>query len=291
MKAIRDMNLPKFVADDVPLFNALFQDLFPNIDMVETVNQELCDSVEATLKTMNLQNNHSQVSKILQLYDSMVTRHGNMLVGKTLSGKSTCWKVLKASLNSLHKQKPNEHPLVKHEVLNPKSITINDLYGVMDLNSMEWSDGVLSSMMARLCRDETTDLRWMILDGPVDTIWIESMNTVLDDNKVLTLLNGDRISLPSQVGLLFEVENLSVASPATVSRAGMIYLDINDLGWESYAQTWIDSYKDDLIRDTLHELMQKWIPKVLKAKQSCKELVPIPNTAVIISFCKLLDSF
>jgi dynein heavy chain len=51
-------------------------------------------------------------------------------------------------------------------------------------------------MMARLCRDESNDLRWMILDGPIDTLWIESMNTVLDDNKVLTLLNGDRISLP-----------------------------------------------------------------------------------------------
>lgn len=146
---------------------------------------------------MNLQNSSAQISKILQLYDSMVTRHGNMLVGKTLSGKSTCWKVLKSSMNSLHKLKPSEHPLVKHEVLNPKSITNNDLFGVMDLGTMEWTDGVLSSMMARLCRDESNDLRWMVLDGPVDTLWIESMNTVLDDNKVLTLLNGDRISLPA----------------------------------------------------------------------------------------------
>ena len=90
-------------------------------------------------------------------------------------------------------------------MLNPKSITINDLFGFMDIQTMEWTDGVLSAMMARLCRDESTDLRWMILDGPIDTLWIESMNTVLDDNKVLTLLNGDRISLPNQVGLLFEV--------------------------------------------------------------------------------------
>lgn len=95
-------------------------------------------------------------------------------------------------------------------------------------------------MMSRLCKDESNDQRWMILDGPVDTLWIESMNTVLDDNKVLTLLNGDRISLPNQVGLVFEVQDLAVASPATVSRAGMIYLDINDLGWRPFLESWID---------------------------------------------------
>lgn len=65
------------------------------------------------------------------------------------------------------------------------------------------------------------------------------MNTVLDDNKVLTLLNGDRISLPPQVGLVFEVEDLAVASPATVSRAGMIYLNISELGWNSILQSWV----------------------------------------------------
>ena len=134
----------------------------------------------------------------------MLTRHGNMLVGRTLAGKSTSWKLLKASLNALAKTNKN-FVHVRHEVLNPKSITINDLFGFMDIQTMEWTDGVLSAMMARLCRDESTDLRWMILDGPIDTLWIESMNTVLDDNKVLTLLNGDRISLPNQVGLLFEV--------------------------------------------------------------------------------------
>lgn len=79
----------------------------------------------------------------------------------------------------------------------------------------------------------------MILDGPVDTLWIESMNTVLDDNKLLTLLNGDRISMPSNMGLIFEVEDLSQASPATVSRCGMVYLDHTDLTWEPIAKSWM----------------------------------------------------
>ena len=99
-------------------------------------------------------------------------------------------------------------------------------------------------MMSRLCKEESEAQRWMILDGPVDTLWIESMNTVLDDNKVLTLLNGDRISLPSQVGLVFEVQDLAVASPATVSRAGMVFVNINDLGWRPFIKSWVSKKKD-----------------------------------------------
>lgn len=132
----------------------------------------------------------------------------------------------------------------------------------------------------------------MILDGPVDTLWIESMNSVLDDSKLLTLNNGDRIGLTSNVRLLFEVENLSVASPATVSRAGMIYLDIEELGWRPYVNQWILSKPgSDEHREFINELFEKYVPKVLKVKKTqCKELVPTSETACVINLCKLFDS-
>ena len=122
------------------------------------------------------------------------------------------------------------------------------------------------------------------------------MNTVLDDNKVLTLLNGDRINLPPQVGLVFEVEDLAVASPATVSRAGMVFLNLNDLGWAPYFQSWLTlKVKDEIVQDSLKELVNKWFDKMFEKKRwmkdDFKEHVPSLEISIIIAFTKLIDAF
>jgi dynein heavy chain len=82
------------------------------------------------------------------------------------------------------------------------------------------------------------------------------MNSVKDDNKILTLINGERIAMPEQVSLLFETEDLSVASLATVSRCGMVYCDYSDLGWTSHIESWITSKKEKVW--TQNPLMAKF---------------------------------
>ena len=77
----------------------------------------------------------------------------------------------------------------------------------------------------------------MIFDGPVDALWIENMNTVLDDSMTLCLSNGERVKLKPQMRMLFEVLDLAVASPATVSRCGMVYLDDSVVGYSAIVKT------------------------------------------------------
>ncbi|XP_075968107.1 dynein axonemal heavy chain 2 [Anarhichas minor] len=290
LMAMKDMNIAKMSSADVPLFNGITHDLFPGVEIPIIDYGKLKEAIEVELRRSGLQVTRFTVTKVIQLYETKNSRHSSMLVGKTGSAKSVTWRTLQIVLSSLHHKGELGFNLVQDYPLNPKAMSLGELYGENDLSTNEWSDGVLPSLMRSACADEKPDEKWIVFDGPVDTLWIESMNSVMDDNKVLTLINGERISMPEQVSLLFEVENLAMASPATVSRCGMVYNDYTDLGWKPSVQSWLDKRPEAEVNH-LKRLFEKYIESTLNfKKRNCTELIPITELNGVTSLCRLYDS-
>jgi len=294
MRALRDMNLPKFIKDDEYLFRLLLGDLFPSLELPVSEYGQLQVAIERELERKFLQKHPFLISKIIQLYDSQLTRHCNMMVGTTMAGKSTAWRTLQSAKTALGKEDEiaGFNPVFDF-VMNPKSITLTELYGAYDLQTFEWADGILSTIFKTCSENEKPEEKWLVFDGPVDALWIESMNSVMDDNKILTLINGDRIPLNSTMALLFEVEDLAVASPATVSRAGMIYIDANEMGWMPVVNSWLDKNfgTDEEPRQFFNGLIEKYVEPILAHKEmECKEPVPITDFNGIQSLLTLYDA-
>ncbi|GBF88264.1 dynein heavy chain axonemal protein, partial [Raphidocelis subcapitata] len=241
IRAMRDSNLPKFLARDVALFAAIIQDLFPGVDVPAQEHGDLEAAIVAALAGARLQAPPAFVTKVLQLNDTFDVRFGVMLVGPTGGGKTQCYRALQRALTDL---RAAGHPSPKFQavhahVLNPKAIRMGELYGEYNALTNEWADGLASALIRAAVADTTPDKKWVVFDGPVDALWIENMNTVLDDNCTLCLPNGERIKLvPATMRMLFEVSDLAAASPATVSRCGMVYAAPGELGWRPLVQSW-----------------------------------------------------
>ena len=303
LKAMKDMNLPKFVKEDVPLFLGMLGDLFPGVTPQDTGLEELRAATVDELQAAQLQVNEHIITKCLHLWDTLHTRHGVMVVGRTASGKTVTWRTLAGALKRL-KEAGVEGPyeVVKESLLNPKSVTMDELYGNYNQATREWKDGILSDLMRQICRDVTDpSYKWLVFDGPVDTLWIESMNTVLDDNKMLTLNSGERINMNPTVRMLFEVQDLSQASPATVSRCGMVYFSVDDLTWRPYISTWLQSRrvfevamnapKPDATVGELQAFIESSLTRALDFKKAeCADLIATTEFNTVLSFTRMLDA-
>ena len=292
IRAMRDSNIPKFVSHDIPLFEALVKDLFPEINISEAPGGELSREITTTILSKGLQPIKQFEKKVIQLFDTLNVRFGVMVVGPSGSGKSKCLQVLAQTLTNLFEKGSKDPRIQKVEVstVNPKCITMGELYGEVNLLTQDWKDGLASSIMRGFASDKTKERKWTVFDGPVDSLWIENMNTVLDDNMMLCLANGERIKLRHEMRILFEVQDLAHASPATVSRCGMVYMSPEDLGWRPYVLTWIS--KMNLEAEVLEELLKLFdssLPSVLKFKKQLNEQIVTIEVQVAQNICNFLE--
>jgi dynein heavy chain, axonemal len=189
LRALNDVNKPKFTTNDVELYKGITSDLFPGVVLPVTDYSVLNNAMNEQCAKTNLMPKPIFLQKCIELYETICVRHGLMVVGAAFSGKSKVINILKRAWESIEND-PNFAHGVENYFINPKSILQEQLYGRFDADTGEWSDGVLAITIRDCAESTTPDRKWIIFDGPVDAVWIENMNTVLDDNKKLCLSSG-----------------------------------------------------------------------------------------------------
>eukprot|EP00063_Salmo_salar_P092130 XP_014066965.1 PREDICTED: dynein heavy chain 14, axonemal isoform X3 [Salmo salar] len=345
--ALQNSNLPKLVPEDVPLFKSIMEDLFPGIVNPKTIHPQLEIAIAKATEMLGLQQWPNQAEKVTQLYSQILARGGVMLIGPTGGGKTTARLILQhalhllPSLSEVHRRTsvfmqlaPSSEVHVESFTINPKCVSFGELYGQVDPNTLEWSDGLFASAVRTYAKelfeqdnktskdsesrntsssdvlsDSTTPLppssyqhnfvvdnwRWIIMDGPVDILWVENLNTALDDNKTLCLVNGERISLPDGIRFLFEVDTLSQATPATISRCAMVYMDPVDLGWKPYVRRWLSQLPRQLSREGRNHIQQLFdnsITQGLNFVKKHQKLLnfQIPEMSTVMTVCSILGA-
>ncbi|KAG8139083.1 hypothetical protein E2320_001864 [Naja naja] len=274
MRALRDFNLPKIVTDDIPIFMGLISDLFAALDVPRKRDLQFEQMVKQSTLELHLQ---PEETFILKLEELLAVRHSVFVVGNAGTGKSKILKTLNKTY-MIMKQKPVWNDL------NPKAVTTDELFGFIHHATREWKDGKEQANMSHNWP------KWIVLDGDIDPMWIESLNTVMDDNKVLTLASNERIPLTPSMRLLFEIHHLKTATPATVSRAGILYVNPQDLGWNPYVASWIESRTDQSEKANLTILFDKYVPPCLdQLRTNFKTIIPISENSIVQTLCTLLD--
>jgi dynein heavy chain, axonemal len=215
-------------------------------------------------------------------------------VGPTGGGKTTV-------INTLCQAQTKLGLTTKLFTLNPKACSVIELYGILDPNTRDWTDGLLSNIFREINKPtDKKERRYILFDGDVDALWIENMNSVMDDNKLLTLANSERIRLQNHCAMLFEVGDLQYASPATVSRCGMVFVDPKNLGYHPYWSKWCSNRTKNEEAECLKRLFDKYVPLIvdmivdgiIDGKQSDRMKMIIPLTALnlVVQLGFMLDS-
>uniref|UniRef100_A0A087YME5 Dynein axonemal heavy chain 17 n=1 Tax=Poecilia formosa TaxID=48698 RepID=A0A087YME5_POEFO len=283
MRALRDFNIPKIVTEDMPVFLGLIGDLFPSLEVPRKTDLDFEKHVKQSILDLKLQPDDSFVLKVVQLEELLAVRHSVFVVGSAGTGKSQVMRSLQRTY-----QNTKRRPVWAD--LNPKAVTNDELFGIINPATREWKDGLFSSVMRELANISHSGPKWIVLDGDIDPMWIESLNTVMDDNKVLTLASNERIPLNPTMRLVFEISHLRTATPATVSRAGILYINPADLGWSPQVSSWIDKREVQSEKANLTILFDKYLPSCLEVlKSRFKKIIPIPEQSLVQMLCYLLE--
>lgn len=236
IRGIAEVLKPKLESSDISEYNGAIAAVFTQ---ASCLNPTLPADVESAVQDVISENDiipiDSFTEKVRQLFWLLQHQSGLILVGRTGSGKTAVWQTLFNALKRLAKKTGNDSnddhlkgARSSVTVLDPKLLSTSQIYGHLDPVTREWSDGLFTGVLRDIAEEQNSlkscryPLHWIVFDGDVDPVWAENLNSVLDDNRILTLPSGEQLPFLPNTRIIMETDHLRHANPSTISRCGMI---------------------------------------------------------------------
>ncbi|KAK9451852.1 dynein heavy chain, N-terminal region 1-domain-containing protein [Limtongia smithiae] len=247
LRSIHETVAPKLVGDDVQELIRIEADVFPKIQYIPEKFTELRKSIVSVAESNGFSPTTDWIEKCIQVYQMQAIHHGVMMVGSSGSGKTAIWQTL---LRAMHETDGQQGIPV---VIDPKVMSKESLYGSLDTTTREWTDGLFTKTLRQInnnLRGEIGKRYWIIFDGDIDPEWAENLNSVLDDNKILTLPTGEKLSLTPNIRIFFEVSELKYATLATISRCGIIWFSNNIVSSNMLLSSYVRKFSEFNVNST-----------------------------------------
>ncbi|KAI0566770.1 Cytoplasmic dynein heavy chain [Gracilaria domingensis] len=307
VQGVAEVLKPKLDMDHVADYEATVGLSFTNASCFAS---KLPDEIEILLSEvvtkLKLVEDVVLMEKVRQLYCLLRHQPGVILVGPSGSGKSTTWRILHEAMKLylLSRESDSESEMRKTQrssitVIDAKLLSMRELYGFLDPLTREWTDGIFTKTLryiveSKASGEDSFPLHWVVFDGDVDPNWVENLNSVLDDNRILTLPTGEQIPLLNNTRIIFETHALNQANPSTVSRCGMVCFGSNNGVEEFFCQTVLEianQYCDPDHNSAFLRYFGQLVVRLAKnALQSFPYVMNVPLESILNSFTVLLSS-
>lgn len=219
-------------------------------------------NIQEACQDLNVIPSQSFIDKVWQLHESLVSRNGVILLGATLAGKSTLYKILaKIYPKIVMGSSTGDDGRVMMHVISPWSLPSKYLYEWNEPEKNRWNDGIITKALRELSSNSPTSPRWLVLDGHVHSELVGHLHTLLDASRKLTLPSGEILQIPQSFRVIFETSDLTYASPSTITRCGIVRVAEDIVSVDSLYLSWL---KRSNFPQDLHSLFDKFMQKIVK---------------------------
>jgi hypothetical protein len=189
VNALRQVNILQLIPEDILIFMSFLAELFPGLSNgIGSRASEIEIRVRAQASADGLCQTAVWIDAVLELYEVCITRQTLILCGPSCSGKTSMMTTLSSALASSG-QKQQVHRIY------PKAMSVSHLFGWFTPETNQWNDGIFSTLWRNRSMKDDESSSWIAFDGPIDPVWMESLNSILDE-QVIFYDNAAALLLP-----------------------------------------------------------------------------------------------